>query len=237
MVLVHGLCVSSRYFVPTAAHLAPHVPVYAPDLPGWGRSDKPNRVLTLPELADALAGWIRLNHLEQAVLVGNSMGCQTIGHLAQRYPELVSRVVLIGPTMDRHARNMLWQAWRLGMDMLREPPWSWAIHARDFLDFGPRRTLVTAHYALDDAPERYLRHLDVPALVVRGALDAIVSQRWAEEVAAVLPQGKLVVIPGAAHAVNTSSPAPLVEVLLPFISGAAPATEAVEPLLTNRLAA
>jgi len=41
MVLVHGLVVSSRYMVPTAERLSPHHPVYVPDLPGFGKSDKP----------------------------------------------------------------------------------------------------------------------------------------------------------------------------------------------------
>src|SRR3712207_2913062 len=54
VVLVHGLAVSSRYFAPTAVRLARHFPVFAPDLLGWGRSDKPAGLLQLPELADAL---------------------------------------------------------------------------------------------------------------------------------------------------------------------------------------
>jgi pimeloyl-ACP methyl ester carboxylesterase len=54
VVLVHGLMISSLYMVPTARCLAPHVPVYAPDLPGFGLSGKPRRVLSVP--AAVLAG-------------------------------------------------------------------------------------------------------------------------------------------------------------------------------------
>lgn len=109
VVLVHGLGVSSRYMIPTARLLAPDHRVYAPDLPGSGRSGKPRRVLDLDGLADALAGWLRANGLSDAILVGNSLGCQTIAALALRHPALVARAVFIGPTMDPRARTTLRQ--------------------------------------------------------------------------------------------------------------------------------
>ena len=64
VVLVHGQVISSRYMVPTAELLAPEFRVFAPDLPGFGLSGKPKRVLTVPELADALTGWMKANVLE-----------------------------------------------------------------------------------------------------------------------------------------------------------------------------
>jgi len=48
---------SSRYMVPLALELARDSAVYAPDLPGFGRSSKPPKVLDMVELADALAAW------------------------------------------------------------------------------------------------------------------------------------------------------------------------------------
>src|SRR5687768_13321911 len=63
IVLVHGYAVSSSYMIPTAERLAGRFPVFAPDLPGYGLSDKPERVLDVPELADVLAGWMRRRHI------------------------------------------------------------------------------------------------------------------------------------------------------------------------------
>jgi 2-hydroxy-6-oxonona-2,4-dienedioate hydrolase len=217
ILLVHGLAVSSRYFAPLAVRLARRFEVYAPDLPGWGRSDKPRGVRDLPELADVLAGWMRANELTPAVLVGNSMGCQLITHLAAAAPDLVAGVALVGPTMDRHARTLAHQAWRLFRDMLREPPWTWALHTRDLLDFGLCRTIAMARLAIDDRPEDRLPLVRVPALVVRGERDAIVSRRWAGDVARLLPDGSLAELPGAAHAANSNSPDELAALLTPFI--------------------
>jgi 2-hydroxy-6-oxonona-2,4-dienedioate hydrolase len=42
VVLVHGYGMSSRYMAPLAEALACDFQVYAPDLPGFGRSDGPS---------------------------------------------------------------------------------------------------------------------------------------------------------------------------------------------------
>jgi len=41
----------------------------------------------------------------QATLLGNSLGCQVIGHLVIGHPGRVSRAVLVGPTRDRRVRQ------------------------------------------------------------------------------------------------------------------------------------
>ena len=56
VVLVHGIGVASRFMVPIVELLAPYHRVYAPDLPGFGKSEKPAHALNLIELTDALAG-------------------------------------------------------------------------------------------------------------------------------------------------------------------------------------
>src|SRR4029450_10984023 len=58
LVLVHGIGVSSRYFLPTAGRLAERCTVYAPDLPGFGLSAPLGVRPTVRRLADAFAGWL-----------------------------------------------------------------------------------------------------------------------------------------------------------------------------------
>lgn len=106
VVLVHGLVVSSRYMVPIAERLAPYNRVFAPDLPGFGRSERPLQALDVAGLSDALSNWMGEVGLERAALVGNSMGCQVIADLAVRYPARVARAVLQGPTMDPKGRSV-----------------------------------------------------------------------------------------------------------------------------------
>jgi 2-hydroxy-6-oxonona-2,4-dienedioate hydrolase len=222
VVLVHGIGISSRYMVPTAERLAPFFRVYAPDLPGFGRSAKPSHVLNLTELADALDGWMQAVGLERATLLGNSFGCQIIAEFALRHPERVERAVLQGPTVDPKARTALQQIARWQLDTPREPPSLGAVTIRDYRDCGIRRVVRTFQYSLQDRIEEKLPHMQVSTLVVRGGRDPIVPQRWAEEATRLLPKGRLIVIPGAAHTVNYNSPLELARVVRPFLSGDQP---------------
>ena len=218
MVLVHGLVVSSRYMVPTAERLALHCRVFAPDLPGFGRSEGPPRALDVAGLSDALSAWMGEVGLERVALVGNSFGCQIIADVAMRHPGRVERAVLQGPTMDPLGRSVPRQVGRFLLDVPREPLSLLPIELLDFLCAGTRRAWRTFRYALEDRIEEKLPHMRVPTLVIRGSRDPIVPQRWAEEATRLLPMGRLVVIPGSAHTVNYSSPLELARVVLPFLS-------------------
>jgi 2-hydroxy-6-oxonona-2,4-dienedioate hydrolase len=217
VVLVHGLMVSSRYMVPTLKRLARHYRTYAPDLPGFGKSEKPSLTLDMAGLSDALAAWMDALGLEGAALVGNSIGCQIIAELAVRRPELVERAVLQGATMDAHGRSVCRQVARFLLDVPREPPSLWDLALRDYLVAGTRRGWSTLCYAMENRIEENLPQLRAPTLVVRGSRDPICPQRWAEEMVQILPEGRLAVLPGAAHAANFGAPAELVGVIREFL--------------------
>lgn len=219
VVLVHGIGVAGCFMVPVAELLAPYHRVYVPDLPGFGASDKPARVLDVLGLTDALVGWMRAAGLERAAFLGNSFGCQILADLAVRYPALIGRAVLQGPTMDPQARS----AWRQFLRWLdnsrRESPSQALISAREYRRCGVRRLLKTFRYALEDRIEEKLPRMQVSTLVVRGSRDPIVPQRWAEEVTHLLPEGRLAVIPGMPHTLIYNAPLELARVVLPFLSG------------------
>jgi 2-hydroxy-6-oxonona-2,4-dienedioate hydrolase len=222
VVLVHGLVISSLYMVPTARRLAPHVPVYAPDLPGFGLSEKPRRVLSVPEHAAWLGEWLEAMGLARAVLVGNSFGCQVIAHLAANRPGRVAAAVLAGPTMDPHARTAPRQIGRWLVDWTMERPSLAPAHARDYWNAGIPRALRTFRLSLADRIEEQLPRVQAPTLVVRGARDRIVPERWAREAAALLPRGRYAEVPGGPHCVNYTSPERFVRLILAFLRGCGP---------------
>ncbi len=93
------------------------------------------------------------------------------------------------------------------------------IATTDYMICGIRRFVRTFRYMLQDRIEDKLPKVNVPALVVRGSHDQIVSQRWSEEATRLLRTARLVVIPGAGHAINFSYPAAFREAILPFLRG------------------
>ena len=74
-VLLHGLAVSHRYLMPTARCLEQRS-IYVPDLPGFGLSSKPNRILDIDQHVDVLAALFDTLRVGPAAILGNSFGCQ-----------------------------------------------------------------------------------------------------------------------------------------------------------------
>ena len=217
VVLVHGLGLSGRYMLPVAERLARHLPVYLPDLPGFGDSDKPDAALDVPGLADALAGWIEAMALAPTALLGNSFGCQIIADLAARHPGLVTRAVLQGPTSPPEERSWLWQFVRWRQNQPYNPDSLSPITWDDYRKCGYRRLLQTFRYQLRDPIEAKLPHIAAPVLVVRGQHDPICNAAWAAEVARRLPAGRHAEIPGVSHTLVYTSPEQLAAVSLMFL--------------------
>jgi 2-hydroxy-6-oxonona-2,4-dienedioate hydrolase len=221
LVFVHGLMVASDFLRPTLVRMARDHPVAAPDLPGFGRSDKPREALGIPALATALGGWVAAQGYSRVTLVGCSLGTQVAVELAAQRPALVERLALVGPVMAPRLRSApralaRWQL-QLPMELTQMP-----ITVRDFVRGGLGRAIATFDAMLAYPIEDRLPALSMPTLVVRGGLDPIVPQDWAAEVAAALPDGRLRVLSGHGHSVNFTAPDPLAEALRGFLAGPLP---------------
>lgn len=218
LVFVHGLGVSSRYLLPTAKLLEPAMTVYAPELPGTGRSEKPRRALDVPQLARSLLRWMDAMQLDRASFLGNSLGSQVLVELAVKAPSRVDRLILTGPTVDPKWRTLAKQLPRWFIEVTREPLALLPTLIRDYLIFGPLRFLRGGRFALEDPIEEKLPLVRAPSLVIRGARDAFVSPEWLERMVSLMPNARAETIAGAAHAVTYSQPAALARVVLPFLS-------------------
>jgi pimeloyl-ACP methyl ester carboxylesterase len=224
VVLVHGMVVSSRYLMPLGQRLAPYYQVYIPDLPGYGRSAKPPRALEVPQLAEALRACLSSLDAPPAPaaptpvhLVANSFGCQIVVEFAARYPQLVGRLVLLGPTVEPRQRCFprLLARWLVNAPL--EPRSLDRLALRDLLDMGLSRAVGTLRAMLRDRIETKLAAVQAPTLVVRGGWDTTVPQHWAEQVTALLPHGRLVVIPRAPHTLNYNAPRQVAQLVCAFL--------------------
>lgn len=217
VILVHGLTVSGKYLLPTAAKLVDNFTVYIPDLPGFGDSEKPGRVLEIIDMAETLKAWMDAIGLDRAYLLGNSMGCHVVAALAAHHRERVAGIILVSPVGDPDGRNSLRLVLRGLNDFVREPPPLWKIMFQDFLKAGLRRTVLTLRSLQRCRLDTWLPLADVPALVVGGGHDKIVPKWWIGQVIELLPRGEGAVIKEAGHAPNFSHPARLAALVRSFI--------------------
>ncbi len=217
IVLVHGLGMSGKYMQPLAEALCARYTVYVPDLPGFGKSSKPPHVLTIQELADALYIWCRVYPVKQAWYLGNSVGCQIIVDFAVHYSHCLKGVVLQGPVIDPCRRSETIQLLLFGKLALYEPAAVIMILLKDYMKSGIKRVFKTFRYSLQYKIEDYLPLMNIPAVVVWGENDELISQQWVEMAVALLPDGRLVKIPNEAHAVNFTAPRLLADITADFI--------------------
>ncbi|MGY1812642.1 alpha/beta fold hydrolase [Blastococcus sp. SYSU D00820] len=225
VVLVHGLGLSSRYLAPLGRRLAAlgHR-VLAPDLPGFGRSPRDRRLRWPggPDVAEQtghLLAWLDAVGVPRASLFGNSIGTQVAVELAAGSPERVDRLVLSGPTPDPAYRTPLRQYPRVLRNMAFELPTLQPLFQLEYASTGVLRMLQQLVRSVDDPVELRLPRVQAPALVVRGRLDQTLSQRWAERFTRLLPDGRLVVVEGAAHNLHHAVPDVTARLVHAFLAG------------------
>lgn len=98
VLLLHGLSSSIGFWerqIPAFA--AAGYRVIAPDLPGYGASDRPDAPYTPPWFADQVLGLLDALGVQQAAVVGHSMGGQIAITLALAHPERLRALVLVAP--------------------------------------------------------------------------------------------------------------------------------------------
>ena len=77
--------------------LAPHFTAYAPDMVGFGYTERPaDQVYDLAHWLDHILGFLDALAIDRAHFVGNSFGGALSLALAARHPERVDRLVLMG---------------------------------------------------------------------------------------------------------------------------------------------
>ncbi len=99
-VLIHGMGGRWQHWLETIPFLARHGRVLALDLPGFGNSELPTAGVSLDGYADAAAALCRAVGVEQAVVLGHSMGGPITLRFATRHESLTEAVVLVAGATD-----------------------------------------------------------------------------------------------------------------------------------------
>jgi len=206
VLLLHGYGVSGAYMLPLARVLSRSFRVLVPDLPGCGKSGRAGKVLGVGELAALVGNLLAKLEVVAPTIVANSFGCQIATALAVERPESVGPLVLIGPTVDpkrRSGRRQLLSAVRA----LTSEPESLVIEGvRGTKPHSAFDLIATARVILADRIEDRLPLVAQQSVVVVGERDAFVDAAWGRQAADLLPDGRLVMVPGAPHAVHYTDP-------------------------------
>jgi pimeloyl-ACP methyl ester carboxylesterase len=217
-------------WTPFLDRLATHFDVVAPALPGYDRSTGLDELDDVEDYVWHLVDFFDALRLEDAVVVGHSLGGWFAAELALRHPELVRRLVLLDP---------------LGLHVggIEVPPFFGAVAPRGIGGMGEARRLLFAdaegaralealpdamtteqqllwfgglagaarlgwkapHFQSRKLSER-LHRVRVPTLVIRGALDLLVPEESARAWVAAIPGASRIDVPDAGHCLALEHP-------------------------------
>lgn len=230
--------------MPMLDMLADSYDVVVPVFPGFGDSEGIEHIDGMDDAVFHLLDvWERLGLVAPAV-VGTSLGGWLALELAVRYPERVSRLVLVNPVglylegapiAEMFGRSPGELAEMMFAD--QNHPIAAAMHAMDeftgdvgkqveipielvlpmWKALGATARLGWDPYLHDPKLRKRLRRITAPTLVVRGAEDTLVPAAHAETYAAEIPGARLVVVEAAAHSLPLEQPEQLVSLVRGFV--------------------
>lgn len=222
MVLLHGLTATHYNWEHTIAAFADRWRVIAPDLPGHGRSAKPDAPYTIDFYAGVVRSLGRALGVQDAVVIGNSLGGQIAIELALSYPAWTRALVLAAPAggFPSALRAVGWLIGAAGSPRIMRAVLPHALdrsfHDRACPGYEVRRQLLLERLAHDDWPDfaravvrsvvgslaagdQPIGRLSQPTLLVWGASDAIVSLSGSRRLLRELPQARLTVLQRCGH--------------------------------------
>jgi len=237
VVLLHAFPLDRRMWRAVTPALSSEVRVIAVDLPGFGESPLPHGGWTVDDAADAVVARLDALGVVSPAVVGLSMGGYVALAMAARHPGRVGALALCdtraapdgeqaraGRDDGRAALARGERAAFLGplLDRLVAPDCPDEVRAtlQELADAQPTEALRAALLALRDRPDRtaLLPSLEVPALVLVGAADAITPPAEARALATAIRGAALVELPGAGHLTAVEQPAAFAAAMREFLS-------------------
>lgn len=242
VLFVHGYPLDRTLWGPQLAGLEGYQ-VIAPDLRGLGLSDAPDLGYSMATYADDLAALLEAMQLDEAVLVGLSMGGYVVFEFLRRHRDRVRAVVLC----DTRAEADSAETRRLRdqqASMVREhgagavvdqmlprlvaPGAAPAVidRVRTMMTAAPVAGMAGALSAMRDRPDStpLLGSMeDIPTMIVVGELDQMTPVDLSRSMASAIPGARLEVIPNVGHLPPLESPSEFNAVLVDFLKSLPPA--------------
>jgi pimeloyl-ACP methyl ester carboxylesterase len=213
--------------------LAKQFDVLLPQHPGFGHSELPREFANIADYAYFYLSMLDELDLDDVVLVGSSFGGWIAQEMAVRSTRRLAALVLVdafgykpGGRDDRDIVDIYAlsqaevaerfyhdpQANRRDITQLPDHVLESIARSRETMCF-----IGWQPYMHNPGLRRWLRRIRIPALVVWGESDGIVSPTYGRGLAAELPDGRFVAIPKAGHYPHLEQPEAFAETIAGFV--------------------
>jgi pimeloyl-ACP methyl ester carboxylesterase len=213
--------------LPCLHKLAERFDVVVPEHPGYGRSDEPEWLENIHDMAYFYLDFMERLDLRDVLLVGNSMGGWIALEIAVRSTARIKSMVVVSPagvkapgvlpadtflmSPEEQARALVFDQ-KIAEARLAEPV------TPEALDIALKNRHTTARLAWEprfhdpDLP-KWLHRIDVPITIVWGSEDRILPVGMAKELKRLLPEATLEIIPDCGHLPHAEKPDLFVEIV------------------------
>ena len=228
VVLIHGAG-GDHLSWPTQLRRLPGFRVYAPDLPGHGKS-KGHSLQQIDKLGKLILNWASDIGFTKFFLIGHSMGGAIALWLAIHHPDLIQGLVLIGTgaTLPVNLSLIEELANPKGISTAVDNICRWSFSPKAdprLIDsvkkqmLKSRPTVLSSDFRACDAIDlsANLDQVQTPTLVVVGEEDKMTPLRFSEELSEGIPGSSLEIIQGAGHMVVLEKPKEVAERVLAFL--------------------
>ena len=207
VVLIHGGASDSRDWIKTMDALFRQYSLYAPDLLGFGQSERNDHGYYLSDFTESILGLIDKLGLEQPFLVGHSFGARLCMDIALQHPEKVRKLVLVDAAglgnISRLGNIVLTGFWALRRLLRRPQP-----HPQ----FLYREGEDPLWLCVDRLPD-----LKTRTLLIWKRHDIYLPLDIARRAVEMIPDARLEVVPGYGHAPHGANNKAFNRLLLDFL--------------------
>ncbi len=236
IVLIHGLGGFAERWLTVIPILSKKYRVIAPDLPGYGYSDKPSTDYTPEFFSKFIFDFLDILDVKKTNLIGTSLGGQVVAECAITQSKMIEKIVLSSPagimknstpTLDAYSMAALYPSYDTVKTAYEMMTGSKKVTTESIEGFIKRMTQPNAKMAfmstilaLKNSPPitDRLPNIIAPTLVIWGKDDTMIPVKFAEGFASSIKKCQLEIMENCGHTPYIEEPDKFSQIILNFLN-------------------